>query len=128
MTQPVDDSGTFIEEDDQISTRPNRLLSATPRIKTACGWLYAHISTDPNIFEIRFQLGKSGNCATCFLDVIASLLTIARRIKNPVSRKRLLCALDGTHCPSASRYAPSCPQAIATMLRDEWNMKLPEKE
>ena len=103
-----------------ITERPDSLPSETVRVKTGCGEFYITISKDKNCFEIDFQLGKSGSCTRAFLEAISGLITIARRQLNPIPRKLIIKQLEGIRCPTDSTFLPSCPEAIARILKQEW--------
>lgn len=103
-----------------ITERPDSLPTETVRVKTGCGDFYITLSKDKNCFEIDFHLGKAGNCAQAFLEVIRGLLTICRRQLNPIPRKLILRQLKGIRCPTDSAFFRSCPDAIAHVLKQEW--------
>ena len=106
-----------------ITERPQSLPSATPRIRTGCGSLFCTISQDPECFEFKMELGKSGSCQKAFIEALSTLLTIMRRQLTPIPRKMIVHALEGIRCPQDSGFIPSCPEAIARVLKDEWGLK-----
>jgi ribonucleoside-diphosphate reductase alpha chain len=106
-----------------ITNRPQSLPTETPVIKTGCGNLYIVFSKDPGCFEVELHLGKSGSCQRAMLEAIQGLLTIMRRQLTPIPRKMIIKTLRGIRCPSDSPYLPSCPEAIAKILAEEWDLK-----
>lgn len=106
-----------------ITKRPQSLETATPVIKTGCANLYCTISQDPSCFELKLELGKSGSCQRAFIEAISNLLTIMRRQLTPIPRKMIIHALEGIRCPQDSQFIPSCPEALARVLKEEWGIK-----
>jgi len=106
-----------------ITERPVSLPTETVRIQTPCGEFYVTLSKDPACFEIDLHLGKTGSCQQAFLAMARGLLTICRRERNPIPRALIIKQLEGINCPFSSPYLPSCPHAIATVLKAEWGIK-----
>lgn len=112
-----------MSRDPVITERPVSLPTETPLIKTGCGNLYCTLSQDPGCWEIKLELGKSGSCQRAFIEAIGTLLTIMRRQLTPIPRKMIIHALEGIRCPQDSNFIPSCPEAIARVLKEEWGIK-----
>lgn len=105
-----------------ITPRPQSLLTETTRVQVGCGEMYIILSRDPECFECEIHLGKAGNCASAYLMVIANLITLSRRHLNPIPRALIIKALAGIKCSSDSGFVPSCPEAIAKVLREKWGL------
>jgi len=99
--------------------RPKSVQSVTERVETGCGKLYITVSfLDNEVFEVFAALGKSGGCATCFLQSITTCITMGIRHGLPleVFTKKLI----GSRCPATSwedgvQYL-SCVDAIGQVL------------
>ena len=112
-----------MSRDPAITERPTSLPTETVKTKTGCGEFYVTLSQDADCFEIDLHLGKSGSCQQAFLEAIRGLLTICRRQLHPIPRALILKQIEGINCPMSGPHLPSCPHAIAKVLREEWGLK-----
>jgi ribonucleoside-diphosphate reductase alpha chain len=94
--------------------RPDTIEGKTPRIKTGCGWLYLTYNDDKEYKEVFCKLGKSGGCASSFLDGIGRLITFALNAGIPVNT--IVRSLRGNRCHSPYINTLSCVDAIAEVL------------
>lgn len=102
--------------------RPQRVLGSTPRIKTGCGFLYLTESLPTEEYqEVFCRLGKSGCCASAFLDGIGRLITFLRLAG--IEKSIIVRAFAGIRCPSPTFDGGiqilSCVDAIANLLKEE---------
>lgn len=59
-----------------MKRRPDCLPSETYKVTTECGSFYVIVGTDnDSIYEIKMELGKTGNCQRGFLHLISVLLS-----------------------------------------------------
>ena len=108
------------DEEDIVTVRPASLPTETIGVKTGCGNAFVTTSLDPKFFELSILLGKSGNCVQGLLEALATCITLMRRAKPPIARRRILRALNKIRCPSDSVFLKSCPQAIHDVLAAKW--------
>ena len=102
-----------------MKPRPDTLKTITKRIKTGCGNLYVTVAEpDQDYHEIYGTLGKCGGCAGGFLEVISTLATLA--INEGVEMDRIIKAMHGVRCPQDSAILPSCPTAMAKIMRERY--------
>ena len=116
------------DDEEDITARPASLPTETIGVKTGCGNAFVTTSLDPKFFELAIILGKSGNCVQGLLEALATCITLMRRAKPPIARRRILRALNKIRCPSDSVFLKSCPQAIHDVLAAKWFPVEDEKE
>lgn len=95
--------------------RPAKLVGCTRRIMTGCGWLYLTHNKCEDYEEVFCKLGKTGGCASSFLDGIGRLITFA--LTAGVSMDTIIRALMGNRCHSPYMNNLSCVDAIAQALK-----------
>jgi ribonucleoside-diphosphate reductase alpha chain len=103
-------------------SRPRIVRGTTTELATGCGSLYLTESLPTEEYKETFcRLGKSGGCASAFLDGIGRLITFA--LLAGVSKETIIRAFQGIQCPSPTVSdgvkVLSCIDAIATLLKEE---------
>ncbi len=96
------------------------LAGITYRIETPCGSAYVTVNRfEGQIVEVFAHLGKSGGCASCNINAICRIISIA--LQNGVSPERIIKQLIGNQCEktSVSFESMSCPDAIGKILERE---------
>lgn len=90
--------------------------SKTIKIKTGCGNLYVTITAnkDKSISKVFAKLGKSGGCASAFLDPLGNYIRYT--IKSGIPLDKVIKELKGCHCPQATDTAASCSDALGRAL------------
>lgn len=100
--------------------RPQTTYGHTIRIKTGCGNLYVTCAEAESYKEIFCKLGKSGGCATAFLDGIGRLITHALN-DEIVTEETIIRSFSEIRCPSPQWNGDvqvlSCVDAIAKILK-----------
>ena len=72
-----------------------KFKGTTKRIKTGCGKLYLTKSIPEEEYrEVFIRLGKAGGCASCVLDGVARLISLAH-----ISDEIIVKAFTGIQCP-----------------------------
>ena len=111
--------------------RPQTTYGHTIRIKTGCGKLYITIAEAEGYKEVFCKLGKSGGCATSFLDGIGRLITHALNDEK-VTEETIIRSFSGNQCPSpqwnGNVQVLSCVDAIAKVLKSNEKEKEDESE
>jgi ribonucleoside-diphosphate reductase alpha chain len=114
-----------------LQERPTKLEGITKRVKTGCGNFYITINKiDDKPVEVLSHIGKAGGCAICQGEAICRLVSLGLRAG--IEPDRIIKQLHGIRCPAPTWYEGnqilSCPDAIATALKDEFNidMKAPQ--
>jgi len=79
--------------------------------------MYVTVSSDPAYHEVFAVLGKSGGCAAGFLESLGRIITLALNAGVPL--EKIIKQLVGVRCPTDSEFLPSCPEAIARVLKGE---------
>jgi len=102
--------------------RPRSLKTHTDKIEVACGTMYVDISDDPNYQMFNPRLGKSGGCASGFLQLLGFWGTAA--LHAGYRMERLLEWAEEIQCPFGNDFKPSCAEGLRRVL--EKNLK--EKE
>lgn len=102
-------------------TRPTTTFGHTVVIKTGCGKLYLTEASAESYQEVFTRLGKSGGCASSFLDGIGRLITFA--LNAGVPKETIVRAFMGIQCPSPmwsdGVQVVSCLDGIAKLLKEE---------
>ena len=115
---PLEERRKLIEEAiDSTIERPSTTYGSTPRIMTGCGWLYMTIANADGYEEVFCRLGKTGGCASSFLDGLGRLITFA--INKGIPKEIIIKALKGNRCHSPYRDSLSCVDAVAQLLERE---------
>lgn len=96
--------------------RPMEIQSTTKRIKTGCGKLYLTKSLNSELYkEVFIRLGKAGGCASCLMDGVARLISLAK-----IPDEIILKAFIGIQCPHSTYDGGievlSCLDGIAKLL------------
>jgi ribonucleoside-diphosphate reductase alpha chain len=98
-------------------TRPDSLKTLTIRKRTGCGNAYITITIPEEEYkEIFGLLGKQGGCGAAYMSSLTRMITLAWNSGAPL--EKIAKQLDGTKCPHEGVVNPSCPQAIANVLRE----------
>jgi ribonucleoside-diphosphate reductase alpha chain len=108
-----------------LQERPTKLEGITKRVKTGCGNFYITINKiDDKPVEVLSHIGKAGGCAICQGEAVCRLVSLGLRAG--IGPDRIIKQLHGIRCPSPIWYEGgqilSCPDAIATALKEEFNI------
>jgi ribonucleoside-diphosphate reductase alpha chain len=108
-----------------LQERPTKLEGITKRVKTGCGNFYITINKiDDKPVEVLSHIGKAGGCAICQGEAVCRLVSLGLRAG--IGPDRIIKQLHGIRCPSPTWYEGgqilSCPDAIATALKEEFNI------
>ncbi len=108
--------------------RPKTVNSATIRVTTGCGNLYARVGFAPDglPIEILVSLGKAGGCTICLLEGLTRVASLCLRYGVPVNE--LIHQLEGLQCPNPTWddgvHILSCVDAVGKIL----DMELPSHD
>jgi ribonucleoside-diphosphate reductase alpha chain len=105
-----------------VRPRLKKMSGDTTRVNTGCGWVYITVNRDKlGIREVFVTLGKTGGCASAYLESIGRLVSLA--LKNNVDVHSVVRQLRYIRCPAMSRDGEqkilSCSDAIAIVLLEE---------
>lgn len=97
--------------------RPKRLSGETLKYSSGCGNIYITVNKDSDkIFEVFATLGKAGGCASGQLEAITRCVSLGLRCGIPP--QEFIDELEKIRCPNQIEGTLSCPDAIATALRE----------
>ncbi len=100
-------------------TRPEKLITETIKVKTGCGSMFVTITPKESEYkEVFAMLGKTGGCPACNVSSLTRTITVA--INHGVPLDKLTKQLTGVRCPNDSEFLPSCPEAIARVIKSVW--------
>jgi len=99
--------------------RPQVTTGMTFRLRVGCGNLYVTVNEDEfGICEVFARLGKTGGCASSYLEALSRLSSVA--LRSGVNIEVVIQQLKGIGCASPSweggRLISSCSDAIAKAI------------
>ena len=106
--------------------RKEVLAGETIKAVTECGGMYLTLNKqDDELFEVRMEMGKSGNCVKSLLHVIAVLYSVL--LQSDVESEDLIKAIKnhllgvscGNHFMLKGRKHPSCLDWVARVILKE---------
>ena len=106
--------------------RPMILSGKTIKVKTECGGLFITLNHDEGeLFEVRLNMGKSGNCLRALLEMLGICFSIM--LQSGIPKEKLIKTLkknyEGVVCSNPFTYEgkpnSSCMDAIAKLIIKE---------
>lgn len=103
---------------DGIERRPEKLEGETVQIRTACGNMYITLNKNEvyPIFEVLCASGKTGSCSAAVVDALNRTISIA--LRGGIEPEHIIDELENIKCPKSNLNEKSCPEAIATAMKD----------
>ena len=122
-----------------MKTRPDTLEGKTLKAKTDCGSFFLTLNKlDGELFEVRAELGKGGNCVKNLLHLVAVLYSVL--LQSDIDKKELIKIIN-KHCngvacgnsfPIDGTMYKSCvdwaAQQILKELKDEKREETPPRK
>jgi ribonucleoside-diphosphate reductase alpha chain len=117
-----------------VYKRPLELAGCTTKVKTGCGSLYVTVNDSEGLpVEVFLRIGKSGGCAHATCESLGRL--VSRLLQRAMQREKsadmsikclgdLVKQLGGIRCHADSEALPSCPSAVAQVLKTEQELLL----
>ena len=106
--------------------RPQVLTGKTIKVKTECGSMFVTLNhNEGDLFEVRLNLGKSGNCLRALLEMLGICFSIM--LQSGIPKEKLIKTLkknyEGVTCSNPFTYEgkpnSSCMDVIARLIIKE---------
>ena len=99
-----------------MDNRPDVLPGTTTKVRTGCGSLYVTVNDyEGKPCELFLRMGKSGGCAHATTESIGRLGSAL--MQRGADIDFIIKQLGGVSCHADSDAHPSCPDAVARVLK-----------